>query len=71
MKQPSDFWNALAPFHSALESNYFDLPSLHRILPELREPVLVVGAGQGRVNANATVARAPAGAVGRNKRLVR
>jgi ubiquinone/menaquinone biosynthesis C-methylase UbiE len=49
MKEPSDFWNALAPFHSALENNYFDLPSLRRILPELREPVLVVGAGQGLI----------------------
>jgi ubiquinone/menaquinone biosynthesis C-methylase UbiE len=49
MKQPSDFWNALAPFHSAIENNYFDLPSLHRILHEVREPVLVVGAGQGLI----------------------
>lgn len=49
MKQPADFWDALAPFHSAIEDNYFDLPSLHRILPELREPVLVVGAGQGLI----------------------
>ena len=49
MKQPPDFWNALAPFHSAIENNYFDLPSLHRILHELHEPVLVVGAGQGLI----------------------
>lgn len=49
MKPPSDFWDALAPFHSAIENNYFDLPSLRRILPELREPVLVVGAGQGLI----------------------
>jgi ubiquinone/menaquinone biosynthesis C-methylase UbiE len=49
MKQPSGFWDALAPFHSAIENNYFDRPSLHRILPELREPVLVVGAGQGLI----------------------
>ena len=47
MKQPSDCWNALAPFHSAIENNYFDVPSLHRILRELHGPVLVVGAGQG------------------------
>ena len=46
---PADFWNALAPFHSAIENNYFDLPSLHRILGELREPVLIVGAGQGLI----------------------
>lgn len=49
MNQPSDFWDALAPFHSAIENNYFDLPSLRRILPDLREPVLVVGAGQGLI----------------------
>src|SRR5688572_1386215 len=49
MKQPPDFWNALAPFHSAIENNYFDLPSLHHILRELHEPVLVVGAGQGLI----------------------
>lgn len=49
MKEPSDFWNALAPFHAAIENNYFDLPSLRHILPELRDPVLVVGAGQGLI----------------------
>lgn len=49
MKQTSDFWDALAPHHSALENNYFDLPSLRRILPEVHEPVLVVGAGQGLI----------------------
>lgn len=49
MKQPSDFWNALAPFHAAIENNYFDRPSLRHILPELRGPVLVVGAGQGLI----------------------
>ena len=49
MKHPSDFWNALAPFHSAIENNYFDLPSLRRLLPVLRGPVLVVGAGQGLI----------------------
>ena len=49
MKQPADFWNALAPFHSDIENNYFDLPSLRRILDEVREPVLVVGAGQGLI----------------------
>ena len=39
---PADFWDALAPFHSGIENNYFDLPSLRRILPELRGPVLDV-----------------------------
>ena len=49
MKQASDFWDALAPYHAALENNYFDLASLRRIIHELREPILVVGAGQGLI----------------------
>jgi len=49
MTQPANFWDELAPYHAAIENNYFDLPSLHRILPELRDPVLVVGAGQGLI----------------------
>jgi hypothetical protein len=49
MNQASDFWDALAPHHSAIENNYFDLSSLRRIFHELREPILVVGAGQGLI----------------------
>jgi len=45
----SDFWDALAPHHSALENSYLDLPSLRRIQQEIRPPVLVVGAGQGLI----------------------
>src|SRR3954471_21190934 len=45
----ADFWDALAPYHSAIEDNYFDLASLRAILSELEEPVLVVGAGQGLI----------------------
>jgi len=45
----SDFWDALAPHHSALENSYLDLPSLRRIQYEIRSPVLVVGAGQGLI----------------------
>lgn len=41
------FWDALAPHHSQIEDNYFDLASVRRIVGALREPVLVVGAGQG------------------------
>ena len=41
----SDFWDALAPYHSALENSFLDLPSLRRIQQEIRPPVLVVGAG--------------------------
>jgi SAM-dependent methyltransferase len=45
----SDFWNVLAPHHSALENSYLDLPSLRYIRQEIRPPVLVVGAGQGLI----------------------
>ncbi len=45
----SDFWDALAPFHASIENNYLDLPSLERIVDEVCEPVLVVGAGQGLI----------------------
>jgi ubiquinone/menaquinone biosynthesis C-methylase UbiE len=49
MNRASDFWDALAPHHSAIENNYFDRSSLRRIVHELREPILVVGAGQGLI----------------------
>jgi hypothetical protein len=45
----SDFWDALAPYHSTLEDNYLDRASIRRIVHEIREPVLVVGAGQGLI----------------------
>jgi len=43
------FWDALAPHHAAIEDNYFDRASVRTIRHRLREPVLVVGAGQGLV----------------------
>ena len=43
--RPSDYWDALARHHSALENNYFDLPGVRRIIHDIHEPVLVVGAG--------------------------
>jgi SAM-dependent methyltransferase len=49
MSCSSDFWDALAPHHAALENSYLDLPSLRRIQHEIRPPVLVVGAGQGLI----------------------
>ncbi len=49
MNYSSDFWDALAPHHSAIENNYLDLPSLRRIVPDIHQPVLVVGAGQGLI----------------------
>ena len=45
----TDYWDALAPYHYSIENNYFDLGSLHRIVQEIRPPVLVVGAGQGLI----------------------
>ena len=32
-----------------MENNYLDLPSLRRIIHDIRQPVLVVGAGQGLI----------------------
>ena len=49
MTRASGYWDALAPHHSSLEENYFDLPSLRRIVHEVHEPVLVVGAGHGLI----------------------
>jgi ubiquinone/menaquinone biosynthesis C-methylase UbiE len=46
---PTEFWDALAPHHWAIENSYLDLPSLRLIQPEIRPPVLVVGAGQGLI----------------------
>jgi ubiquinone/menaquinone biosynthesis C-methylase UbiE len=48
----SEFWDALAPHHSAIENSYLDLPSLRRIVHEIHQPVLVVGAGQGLIVAD-------------------
>ncbi len=45
----SNFWDALAPYHSKLENSYLDLPSLRRIVQDIYPPVLVVGAGQGLI----------------------
>ena len=45
----SAFWDALAPHHAAIEDSYLDLASTRRILPEIRSPALVVGAGQGLI----------------------
>ncbi len=46
---PSQFWDALAPHHAAIENNYLDLPTIRRLLKDLQGPVLVVGAGQGLI----------------------
>ena len=49
MTGSSEFWDALAPYHSFIEDDYFDLSSLRLILHDIRQPVLVVGAGQGLI----------------------
>jgi len=45
----SDFWDALAPHHSAIEDHYLDVPTIRRIMKDLQRPVLIVGAGQGLI----------------------
>jgi len=47
MPAPTEFWDTLAAHHAAIEDNYLDLASLRCIAPDVRPPVLVVGAGQG------------------------
>jgi SAM-dependent methyltransferase len=49
MSYCSDFWNVLAQFHAEIEDTNFDLASVRRLLPEIKSPVLVVGAGQGLI----------------------
>jgi ubiquinone/menaquinone biosynthesis C-methylase UbiE len=49
MTRPSNFWDALAPHHSKIENSYLDLPSIRRIVPNIHQPALVVGAGQGLI----------------------
>lgn len=49
MNSCSEFWDVLAPSHAEIEDTNFDLDSIHRLLSEMRSPVLVVGAGQGLI----------------------
>lgn len=49
MSCDSRFWDRLAPHHAALEDNYFDLRSVRKLRKAIRQPVLVVGAGQGLI----------------------
>jgi len=49
MRYCSDFWDVLAQFHAEIEDTNFDLASVRRLLPEIKSPVLVVGAGQGLI----------------------
>jgi ubiquinone/menaquinone biosynthesis C-methylase UbiE len=45
----SNFWDALAPYHSKIENSYLDLPGIRRIIHDMHQPALVVGAGQGLI----------------------
>ena len=44
-----NFWDTLAPHHWLVEDNYLDVSSVRLILGDIRQPVLVVGAGQGLI----------------------
>ena len=46
---PLAFWDVLAPHLSFIEDNYLDARSARRLMSQLQEPVLVVGAGQGLI----------------------
>lgn len=39
----------MAPHHSKIENSYLDLPSIRRIIHDIHQPALVVGAGQGLI----------------------
>ncbi len=39
----------MAPHHSKIENSYLDLPSVRRIIHDIHQPALVVGAGQGLI----------------------
>ena len=45
----SSYWDALAPHHWRIENNYLDVSSLRRIIADIRQPVLIIGAGQGLI----------------------
>lgn len=45
----SAFWDILAPHLRLIEDNYLDARSARRLISQLQEPVLVVGAGQGLI----------------------
>src|SRR5580692_11705069 len=49
MTSPSNLWDAMAPHHSKIENSYLDLPSIRRIIHDIHQPALVVGAGQGLI----------------------
>lgn len=48
-RNTSNYWDTLAPHHWRLEDNYLNVPSVRLILGDIRQPVMVVGAGQGLI----------------------
>ena len=71
MTSASGYWDALAPHHSSLENNYFDLPSLRRIVHDIHQPVLVVGAGHGLIVAELRKHRLRADGVDLSSEMIR
>lgn len=49
MTNPDGFWDALAPYHWRIENSYLKPSVVRQFFHEIREPVLVVGAGQGLI----------------------
>ncbi len=49
VRNASSYWDTLAPHHWRLENNYLDVSSVRLILGDIRQPVMVVGAGQGLI----------------------
>lgn len=45
----SKYWDTLAPHHRRVEDNYLNVASVRLILGDIRQRVLVVGAGQGLI----------------------
>jgi ubiquinone/menaquinone biosynthesis C-methylase UbiE len=43
----SAWWKAWAPYWRDIENTYLDVATIRRLEPEIRSPVLLVGAGQG------------------------
>jgi ubiquinone/menaquinone biosynthesis C-methylase UbiE len=42
-----EFWDNLAPYLSHIEDNFLDLESINKLKSIIKDPVLIVGAGQG------------------------
>ena len=49
VRNASNYWDRLAPHHWRLEDNYLNVSSVRLILGDIRQPVMVVGAGQGLI----------------------